>query len=266
MQHPDQLVVAYRGTRLDGTPYAGGSAVYLPGFVAAVGLNLAELEAAFARPAMYLDRRDRSTLYRGKPLPRSKCYVSATSSRDVLALYKFPGFQYASMLKYVHAGDAAAAPFRPLFDVLASDVTFDGVAQPFTQAIATRYFEGTDCISWHSDKMVSIADKSAIFDISLGGPRTFLLKDKTTGIVESVVMESGSAIAMTTAGNQSHQHAVLPEAGASARTSIVFRHIQLFMSRSDVEKRELKKQQKAARGRGQGAAPPGRGEGDAVAV
>ena len=231
------LSVAFRGDPLNCIPYAGGSAVYIPDFVSAVGIDHDEMVNLFAEPGLYIDRREKCALYRGKPLPRSKCYVSNTSSRDVVALYKFPGFQYASMLKYHHVSDPAAARFRPLFDVLANDITFNGGAHTFTQAIATRYFNGRDNIKWHSDKMVSIAEESIIFDVSLGATRTFLMKDKTTGSVETVVMASGSAIAMTTACNESHQHAVLPEANAGARSSVVFRNINVFMGRCDVETR-----------------------------
>ena len=100
------------------------------------------------------------------------------------------------------------------------------------QAIITGYFAGTDCINWHSDKMASIAPNSIIFDVSLGAERTFLMRNKKTGAEERISMRSGSAIVLTTTGNELYEHAVLPEPGAGPRVSMVFRNIQTTITNS----------------------------------
>lgn len=105
------------------------------------------------------------------------------------------------------------------------------LTEPLRQAIITSYPSGEYNIGWHSDKKTSIAPNSIIFDVSLGSERTFLLRDKATGAEESIRMASGSAIALTTAGNELYEHAVLPEPGAGARVSVVFRNIATTMSR-----------------------------------
>jgi len=82
--------------------------------------------------------------------------------------------------------------------------------------------------------MDSIAPDSIIFDVSLGSERTFLLRNKATGVEESIRMASGSAIVLTTTGNELYEHAVLPEPGAGPRVSVVFRNIATTMSRDEM--------------------------------
>ena len=82
--------------------------------------------------------------------------------------------------------------------------------------------------------MESIAPDSIIFDVSLGSERTFLLRNKATGVEESIRMASGSAIVLTTTGNELYEHAVLPEPGAGPRVSVVFRNIATTMSRDEM--------------------------------
>ena len=105
------------------------------------------------------------------------------------------------------------------------------------QAIITSYPTGAYNIGWHSDKMDSIAPDSIIFDVSLGSERTFLLRDKATGAEERIRMASGSALVLTTTGNELFEHAVLPEPGAGPRVSVVFRDIQTTMSRDEMMKK-----------------------------
>ena len=106
------------------------------------------------------------------------------------------------------------------------------------QAIITSYPTGDYNIGWHSDKMTSIAPDSIIFDVSLGAERTFLLRDKATGGAEERIrMASGSALVLTTTGNELFEHAVLPEPGAGPRVSVVFRDIQTTMSRDEMMKK-----------------------------
>jgi hypothetical protein len=230
------LSVSFNGHALVGTPLAGGQALYLPDFVKAIGLNVDALVEATSDAGLYLPRDDAAARYRGNPLPRSKCYVNATGSHDSIAAYKFPGWQWRAMLHYKDVLDPEVGFVQPLFKALRSEVKFSGQAHDFTQAIVTRYETGADNINWHSDKMGSIATDSVIFDVSLGGPRTFLLRSVASGAaVERVTMHSGSAIALTTAGNATHMHAVLPEAGAMPRVSIVFRNITTRMLRAKVE-------------------------------
>ena len=267
------LPVFFNGAELAGTSLAGGQARYVPDFLFAIGMDAAALVAATAAD-IFIDPRDHAAMHRGRALPRIKCYVNATGDPDLYALYRFPGFQYAAMLHYRRLSDEPVAFLQPLFDTLRTKLTFGGEKHAFNQvrtgdhrrrpptpfdrprlqAIITSYPTGDYNIGWHSKKKThihhaphihhhtihhhtSIAPDSIIFDVSLGAERTFLLRNKATGAEESIRMASGSAIALTTAGNELYEHAVLREPGAGPRVSVVFRNIATMMSRDEMMKR-----------------------------
>ena len=127
------LTVAFNGTALEGVPFAGGHAVYLPNFLDYVGLDTAALVAKTSNIALYIPRDDRSALFRGKQLPRSKCYVNATEDPNIYTHYSFPGFQYRAMEHYKQQMDADVAFLQPLFEVLRIKVAFDGKLHTFNQ-------------------------------------------------------------------------------------------------------------------------------------
>jgi hypothetical protein len=126
------LPVFFNGAELAGTPLAGGHALYVPNFLFAIGVDAAALAAATAAD-IYIDPNDKSAKYRGKALPRIKCYVNATGDPNLYALYKFPGFQYAAMLHYKQLTDEPVAFLQPLFDTLRTKMTFGGEKHAFNQ-------------------------------------------------------------------------------------------------------------------------------------
>ena len=233
-------VTTLDGVQLEGIWLANGGALYVPNFCEAVGLNTGVLTFHTDNNTIYIPRSARSALYRGRELPRSKMYVD-TQPDDVWGVYQFPGHQYRAIIEF-HKKLHSQAWLQPVFDALAV-LTFDSGAGPvthiFNHAIVTKYFTGEDNINWHSDKPASIAPDSIILDISLGAARTFSMRSNATGQVESVHMAHGSAIIMTMAANQTHQHAVLPEPGAGPRVSIVVRNIATVMTVDEVKAKIL---------------------------
>lgn len=108
----------------------------------------------------------------------------------------------------------------------------------FNQVLVSRYLDGDDRISRHSDDMTSIADPSIILNMSFGERRTFSVYTQHGELVWSRPMESGSAFALTTETNKTHLHAIERESGAvGERISVVFRHITRTLSRAEVEKK-----------------------------
>ena len=122
---------------------------------------------------------------------------------------------------------------QPLWSAVRK-TNLDGASVVANQAIVTLYKSGSDCIGWHADKPVSIASLSTIFDVSLGGERTLCIREREGAPVHKITMQHGSAVAFTTEFNARHEHAVLPEPGASPRASIVFRDIATIMSDAEV--------------------------------
>jgi hypothetical protein len=203
---------------------------YMPTFCADTGVSADHLWAAI-QGADFIPRSDRSALYRGHELPRSKFYVAYTP-KGFWPVYKFPGFQYRAVVdhyKYLHD-----VPW--LHELFASVRATSNAGVPVTcnQAIVTLYESGDDSIGWHSDKMTSIVDPSVIFDVSLGGVRTLCIRKSEDGPITRIPMPHGSAVAFDTTFNKRYQHAVLAEPGAAPRASIVFRDISTIMTEAAV--------------------------------
>ena len=165
------------------------------------------------------------------------------------AKYGFPGFQWAAMLRYKRSDDPAYNFVTSLKDQLQTSLRQTNQDAPprFTQAIATMYENGTDGIGWHADKVRDIEEGSTIFDISLGGERTFSIgrangKGPPTD-VENVLMRHGSAILLSTQTNRDFKHAVLPVPGSAPapRVSLVLRDIGTVISDKNVRKELDKK-------------------------
>lgn len=200
--------------------------VFMPTFCADSGLDADALWAAI-KNADFIPRSDRSALYRGHELPRSKIYVADTPD-GVWPVYKFPGFQYRAVVD--HYKRCHGVPWiQPVFAAVRA-TTVAGTPVSTNQAIVTLYESGADCIGWHSDKMVSIVDPSVIIDISFGGERTLCIREFEDGPVIRIPMPHGSAVAFDTKFNSRYQHAVLAEQGAAPRASIVFRDIATLMT------------------------------------
>ena len=256
------LQVTFKGAPLRGQAFAGGEGLFVPDFAAQVGLDLAPLVAACNEPDRFLSRTLPETMMRGNKLARNKCYVNATGQRNLLARYQFPGHQWGAML---HARDIEDEPaLHPLMRTLLVDLQFDADWSDFNHVILTEYLTGTDNIGWHTDKVTQLTADSVIADVSLGASRTFLIahrdhypspeslrpagggapralnaaeERRLLAHAEKFAMVHGSAVFLSTRGNEQHVHAVLPEPGAQRRISIVARNIKETVPRHVAEKK-----------------------------
>ena len=68
-------------------------------YLQAQGINTAALYEELITAPIWCDRRDNTMRYRGHPLKRTKAFLLTTLSASY-PLYRYPGFQYASMLNY----------------------------------------------------------------------------------------------------------------------------------------------------------------------
>jgi hypothetical protein len=118
----------------------------LPTFCADSGLCADDLWETI-QGADFIPRSDRSALYRGRELPRSKVYVADTPD-GLWPVYKFPGFQYRAVVD--HYKRLIDVPWlHPVFAAVRA-TTVAGVPVTCNQAIVTLYKSGTDGIGWHS--------------------------------------------------------------------------------------------------------------------
>jgi alkylated DNA repair dioxygenase AlkB len=217
----------------------GPDSFYLPGFV-----QSREAERLFAimrDDAPWIERGSKEMKYRGHDLQRTKFFLSKGKPvidgvyPEALFVYRYPGFQYASMLHY--------RTFDALPDVLPVLEQLEPIVQT-TQVIGTHYLKGADTIGWHSDKMQDIKPGTFIPIVSFGAARTLELKrveDEDDTDITSVVLEPGSLFAMGPLTNKQSKHRIPPVKGdIGPRISLVCRNIKTRLPFADVQKRIAK--------------------------
>jgi alkylated DNA repair dioxygenase AlkB len=95
----------------------------------------------------------------------------------------------------------------------------------FNSLLLNLYRDGHDAIGWHADDEVELGLTPLIVSISLGQPRTFLLRRKDDHRRRlSMVLDHGSLLVMSGTTQRYWQHAIGREAGAKdARINLTFR-------------------------------------------
>lgn len=73
----------------------------------------------------------------------------------------------------------------------------------FNACLANLYHEGKEGMGWHSDDESELVRDYPIASVSLGAPRRFVFKHKSTGLKKECVLEHGSLLMMT-GGTQRH--------------------------------------------------------------
>jgi uncharacterized protein (DUF924 family)/alkylated DNA repair dioxygenase AlkB len=109
-------------------------------------------------------------------------------------------------------------------------IAFTGI--PFNHAVVLLYRDGKDCIGFHKDKTLDLSDTSPIASISLGQPRSYLLRDMIHQPKKTQEMQltHGSLLLLGPQTNRDWYHSVPmePDAELSPRVSITFRVVTTF--------------------------------------
>jgi alkylated DNA repair dioxygenase AlkB len=212
---------------------ADGRSFFLPKFAEEAGVNAAELWDIVSDKGLYQPRGADHMKFRGKPLPRSKCFLDFSADRSVLRKYTYPGFQWKAMQFYRRGAEVpAVAEFVTDMTAGLRIILQDGKEAPavcVTQGIVTMYDTGSDAINWHADKKKDIRDGGWIVDLSLGATRTLELKPAAAKKAsQSIPLPSGSLFLLSTETNDTWHHRITKERKGrrvAARASIVFRDI-----------------------------------------
>jgi alkylated DNA repair dioxygenase AlkB len=95
---------------------------------------------------------------------------------------------------------------------------------PFDSAGFNLYRDGRDGVAWHSDKIRKEIPEPVIALVSLGEPRTFLVRPKGGG--SSIPFRLGRGDLLVTGGatNRRWEHCVPKVARAGPRISVAYRH------------------------------------------
>ena len=140
--------------------------------------------------------------------PRLSCWVG-----DEGTAYKYSGTLFEP-----HAWTPTLAVLR---DELAArfDLRFNSV-------LANLYRDGRDSMGWHSDDEPELGKTPEIASLSLGAPRRFRLRSRTTQeIALSIDLAHGSLLVMRGATQRLYQHDLPRTARAGARINLTFRAI-----------------------------------------
>lgn len=86
------------------------------------------------------------------------------------------------------------------------------------------YRDGRDGVAWHSDKIARSIPEPVIVLVSLGEPRTFLLRPKGGGRSLKFALGRGDLLATGGTTNWRFEHCVPKVARAGPRISVAYRH------------------------------------------
>jgi len=93
----------------------------------------------------------------------------------------------------------------------------------FTGLFCNRYRDGADSVAWHADRIGRTEIDPLVAIISLGGPRTFLMRPYGGGEAERFVLHSGDLLIMGGATQHHWEHAVPKCERAAPRISVTMR-------------------------------------------
>ncbi|MGV3759029.1 MAG: alpha-ketoglutarate-dependent dioxygenase AlkB [Actinomycetota bacterium] len=110
----------------------------------------------------------------------------------------------------------------PLLDRMAASLS-DRYGLPLVSVSANLYRDGNDSVAWHGDRVGRHRANTVVAIVSLGSPRTLLLRPEGGGPSVSYTMHSGDLVVQGGTCQRTHQHCVPKRAHAGPRISVMFR-------------------------------------------
>lgn len=99
--------------------------------------------------------------------------------------------------------------------------------------LANRYRDGRDGMGWHSDSEKELGPQPVIVSASFGASRRFVLRHRTTGRREILVLGHGSVLVMAGDSQRHWQHALPKTARPTGeRINLTFRRVYPSTKRS----------------------------------
>lgn len=153
-----------------------------------------------------------------KDLPVTRLVsVQATIKDGLVPLYRFPNDHYFD-----------PESWTPTMKTI-KEIVEERLKQPINHGKIQFYKDGDSFIGPHSDKTLDIAKGSFIINMSFGGTRTFVLRNKTTFEQQKIKLPHNSILMFGLNTNMKWTHGVPKEADVhDERISIVFRDIATF--------------------------------------
>lgn len=96
----------------------------------------------------------------------------------------------------------------------------------FVRTSAALYRDGRDSVAWHGDFPARrMLEDTFVATVSLGAPRTFLIRRKGGGPSRAWSLGSGDLIVMGGACQRTHEHCVPKVASAAPRIALMYRPV-----------------------------------------
>ena len=98
---------------------------------------------------------------------------------------------------------------------------------PLDRISAAYYRSGADSVAWHRDRVVRELDVGVVAIVSLGGPRTFMVRPLSGGSSTPFSFGWGDLLVMGGTSNRTWEHCVPKTTHAQPRIALMFRHVDV---------------------------------------
>jgi alkylated DNA repair dioxygenase AlkB len=96
--------------------------------------------------------------------------------------------------------------------------------ESFVRTSAAWYRDGKDSVAWHGDYVARELDVDThVATVSLGAPRTFLVRARGGGASRAWSLGTGDLLVMGGRAQRTHEHCVPKAADAGARIAVMYR-------------------------------------------
>lgn len=106
------------------------------------------------------------------------------------------------------------------------DLCSEVAGRRLNSVLLNLYRDGNDAMGWHRDNEPELGDEPVIASLSLGEPRRFRMRHRTTRETVGVVLEPGSLLVMSGASQTHWEHSVPRQTRVTApRLNLTFRRV-----------------------------------------
>ena len=147
-------------------------------------------------------------------LPRDKAFYGSVAPDGSYPLYRYGGNYYPTV-----------QPWTPTLKIVRDTIEGE-TGYDCNHVVVNRYLNGNDHIGLHRDKVKDFKPNAPVCTVSLGGTRTFVLKDDTTNEKEEIELTHGSLFILGAETNAKAKHSIRKTAKAcEPRISLTYRAI-----------------------------------------
>ena len=147
-------------------------------------------------------------------LPRDKAFYGSVEDDGTSPLYRYGGKWYPPVMQW-----------SPTLKII-RDIVHKKTGVDVNHVVVNRYRNGKDHIGYHHDKTRDFYPGAPVCTLSLGGTRTFVLKNQETKKCTKMLLKDGSMFILGEGTNKTYKHSIIKTASeCDPRISLTFRKI-----------------------------------------